>query len=74
MKSVLYLTARGAIGQSNINAQELRAFVVPSPPRSLQKTFARRVAEALDLEGQQSLASATVRTAFQSLLAGVFEG
>ncbi len=74
MKSVLYLTARGAIGQSNINAQELRAFVVPSPPRSLQKTFARRVDEALDLEGQQSLASSTARTAFQSLLAGMFQG
>ena len=74
MKSVLYLTARGAIGQSNINAQELRAFVVPSPPRSLQKTFARRVDEALDLEGRQSLASSTARTAFQSLLAGMFQG
>jgi len=72
MKSVLYSTARGAIGQSNINTQELRAFVVPCPPTSRQRTFARRTAEALDLEGQQSLASETARTVFQALLAGVF--
>jgi type I restriction enzyme S subunit len=72
MKSVLYSTARGAIGQSNINAQELRALAIPCPPTSLQQTFARRTAEALDLEGQQGLASETARTVFQALLAGVF--
>jgi type I restriction enzyme S subunit len=72
MKSVLYSTARGAIGQSNINAQELRALAIPCPPTSLQQTFARRTDEALDLEGQQGLASETARTVFQALLAGVF--
>ncbi len=72
MKSVLYSTARGAIGQSNINAQELRALAIPCPPTSLQQTFARRTAEALDLEQQQRRASETGQTTFQSLLAGVF--
>ena len=72
MKSVLYSTARGAIGQSNINAQELRALAIPCPPTSLQQAFAGRTAEALDLEQQQRRASETGQTAFQSLLAGVF--
>jgi len=72
MKSVLYSTARGAIGQSNINAKELRALRIPFPPTSLQKTFARRIAEALELEEWQGRASGMARTAFQSLLAGVF--
>jgi len=72
MKSVLYSTARGAIGQSNINAQELRALAIPCPPTSLQQTFARRTADALDLEQQQRRASETGQSTFQSLLAGVF--
>lgn len=39
MKSVLFKTARGAIGQSNINAKELKSFRVPLPPLPQQKRF-----------------------------------
>ena len=42
MKRVLFETARGAIGQANINAKELRAFSVPVPPLSLQTAFAEQ--------------------------------
>jgi type I restriction enzyme S subunit len=40
MKRVLFDTARGAIGQANINAKELRAFRIPVPPITLQAAFA----------------------------------
>jgi type I restriction enzyme S subunit len=43
MKRALFDTARGAIGQANINAKELRAFRVGSPPLDLQTTFAEQV-------------------------------
>ncbi len=54
MKRVLFQTARGAIGQANINAKELRVFPVATPPLPLQKTFAEQaqrleaLARALD--------------------------
>lgn len=40
MKKVLFNTARGAIGQSNINAKELRSFRLPLPTKELQDRFA----------------------------------
>jgi type I restriction enzyme S subunit len=43
MKARLFATARGAIGQSNINSKELRAFRVAKPPLEVQHTFAERV-------------------------------
>jgi hypothetical protein len=42
MKRVLFQTARGAIGQANINAKELRAFPVAAPPLPLQTAFAQQ--------------------------------
>ncbi|WP_225133116.1 restriction endonuclease subunit S [Bradyrhizobium yuanmingense] len=43
MKRVLFQAARGAIGQANINAKELKAFRVAIPPLDLQMNFAERV-------------------------------
>ena len=43
MKSVLRATARGAIGQANINTRELRAFAIYHPSSSAQKRFAEQV-------------------------------
>lgn len=43
MKQMLFDTARGAIGQANINAKELRAFRIGAPPLPLQTTFAAQV-------------------------------
>ena len=73
MKRVLFGTARGAIGQSNINAQELRALSIPVPPVARQRAFADRAVQALGLEGQQAVATAQANLGFQSMLAGVFE-
>ena len=42
MKRVLRATARGAIGQANINTNELRAFPLYVPPLTLQKEFVNR--------------------------------
>lgn len=42
MKRTLFQTARGAIGQANINAKELRAFPVAAPPLPLQTAFAEQ--------------------------------
>jgi type I restriction enzyme S subunit len=43
MKLVLRATARGAIGQANINTNELRAFPLYVPPLAVQKEFVNRV-------------------------------
>jgi type I restriction enzyme, S subunit len=42
MKRVLSATARGAIGQANINTTELRAMSVFKPPIELQREFRKR--------------------------------
>jgi type I restriction enzyme, S subunit len=42
MKRVLFDTARGAIGQANINAKELRSFRIAVPPLPLQTAFAQQ--------------------------------
>jgi restriction endonuclease S subunit len=41
MKRRLAEMARGAVGQANINAKELRSIKLPVPPLSLQKEFRR---------------------------------
>jgi len=41
MKRIIYSTARGAIGQANINATELRAFPILLPPLDQQEVFSQ---------------------------------
>lgn len=72
MKRVLFGTARGAIGQANINSKELKAFTVALPPLSLQETFAAKVDDVRSIQSQQSAASAKTQAAFDALLAGCF--
>jgi len=43
MKRVLRATARGAIGQANINTTELRSLPLYGPPLDLQKNFVARL-------------------------------
>ncbi len=43
MKRRLFDTARGAIGQANINAKELKSLPVPVPPLALQRLYAETV-------------------------------
>jgi type I restriction enzyme S subunit len=57
MKRRLFATARGAIGQANINMKELRAFSVPVPPITLQHEFRMRTAEIGRILSQQAAAA-----------------
>lgn len=72
MKRVLFDTARGAIGQSNINSKELKAFPLPVPPPALQDQFASRCADVSGLTFQHSAATAKAQATFDALLAQAF--
>jgi|SRR5882724_3317215 len=74
MKQRLMEMARGAIGQSNINAQELKAIPVPVPPFPLQRKFAQRVTEIRELEAGQAASRRRLEELFQSLLHRAFNG
>lgn len=52
MKKVLRKLAKGAVGQANINAQQMKSIEVPLPPLSLQRSFAEKVKA---IEHQKSL-------------------
>jgi type I restriction enzyme S subunit len=72
MKRVLFDTARGAIGQANINSRELRAFRIPLPALDVQVRFEARCRDVLALRAQQDQATARAEAAFQALLARAF--
>lgn len=72
MKKVLFETARGAIGQANINARELRAFKIPLPHLGIQNGFEKRCQDVAGLVSQQSTATAKAQATFDALLAQVF--
>lgn len=73
-KRRLFQMARGAVGQANINAQELRALALPKPPIELQREFAARVAEIRALEAAQAASRVRLDALFQSLLWRAFRG
>ncbi len=72
MKRVLFDTARGAIGQANINAKELKAFRLVVPPLDLQNQFERSCHDLKSIQTQQSTATAKGQAAFDALLARFF--
>lgn len=72
MKRVLFETARGAIGQANINSKELKAFKVALPPLALQQDFAGKVEQVRSIQSQQTTANAKVQTTFDTLLSQTF--
>lgn len=72
MKRVLFGTARGAIGQANINSKELKAFSVPLPPLDVQTRFEERCRSVLDIAAQQANALSKAEATFQAVLARVF--
>ena len=74
MKRVLFDTARGAIGQANINSKELRAFEVAEPPMKLQQAFEFRVRDMRSICRQQRAAASAATAMFQSSLARAFGG
>ncbi len=72
MKRVLFDTARGAIGQANINSKELTAFRIALPPLSLQKAFEQYVESVQSVRAQQASASAKAETNFDAMLSRAF--
>jgi type I restriction enzyme S subunit len=72
MKRVLFDTARGAIGQANINARELRGFQVPIPPLATQEEFERHCQNIAGLKDQQTVATSKANATFDVLLARTF--
>lgn len=75
MKRVLRSTARGAIGQANINSTELRAFAVYRPPLERQALFGKRwqairatLPSRADESDLDSLFSALLQRAFSGQL------
>ena len=74
MKRRLAEMARGAVGQANINSQELKSIPVPVPPLALQKEFARCVTEIRALEAEQATSRTRLDALFQSLLHRAFNG
>jgi len=73
MKRVLFDTARGAIGQSNINARELRAFQIIVPPIDQQHIFERHCRDILSIQSQQTAAIEKAQATFDALLAHAFK-
>lgn len=74
MKRRLAEMARGAVGQANINAQELKSILIPVPPLPLQQEFAGRVSEIRELESVQAQSRHRVDDLFQSMLHRAFGG
>ncbi len=72
MKRVLFDTARGAIGQANINSKELKAFSIAVPPLKLQQEYAARLEDIRSIQAQQAAATAAAQATFDALLARVF--
>ena len=68
MKARIFGMARGAIGQSNINAKELQAITVPLPPLDRQNKFAELVDAAKDRMTNAAEASELAGGLSQSLL------
>jgi type I restriction enzyme, S subunit len=73
MKQRLMNMARGAIGQSNINAQELQSILIPCPPIELQRKFARYMDEVSLFHKRQHHADIQYETLFNSLLSRAFK-
>jgi type I restriction enzyme, S subunit len=74
MKRVFLGTARGAIGQANINSRELKAFRVPLPELETQQRFEARARDTLAIVTQQASATSKAEAAFSALLARTFSG
>lgn len=72
MKRVLFDTARGAIGQANINSKELKAFPIGVPPINQQDVFELRCRDIFSIQSQQVAATAKAEASFAALLARVF--
>lgn len=74
MKRQLATIARGAIGQANINAKELKSIRLPVPPIELQQEFAECVRTITKLKEEQAKSGHRVNDLYQSMVHRAFEG
>ncbi len=74
MKRRLVEMARGAVGQANINAKELKSIRIPVPPLPLQQEFGERVIEIRGFEAKQAISRVRIDDLFQSMLYRAFSG
>jgi type I restriction enzyme, S subunit len=72
MKRRLFETARGAIGQANINSKELMAFALPVPPLPLQEEFAARIGALMRVQEQHAGAAHAEEWATASIQSRLF--
>jgi type I restriction enzyme, S subunit len=73
MRRALVVNAKHAINQSSINQTDVKGLQPVVPPVALQETFVAQVRALLGLAMRQRDGSALAESAFQSLLAGVFQ-
>jgi type I restriction enzyme, S subunit len=66
--------AKQTTNLASINMRQLRALTVPVPSLSLQRQFARRVAEIREIEDDQEASRQNLESFFQSMLHGAFNG
>lgn len=65
---------KSIIGMANINATEIQAMSIPQPPRSLQDTFALRVAAVEKLKATHRASLAELDALFAALQHRAFRG
>ena len=68
MKRRLFTMARGAIGQANINATELRSIQLPVPPLDLQRRYAETVQTARGVARVRESSASTTAALMASLM------
>ena len=72
VKCRLFAMARGAIGQANINARELKSILLPIPPVGLQRRYAETVEAARVLARVGDSSTGTAATLMASLTSELF--
>ncbi len=73
MKRRLFKAARGAIGQANINAKELRAFPIPVPSIDLQQRFIDQIRQVMQLREQHATALSIEDRITKAIQARIFD-
>ena len=68
MKRQLFAMARGAIGQANINAKEIKSLLLPLPPLEKQHEFAALVSRAYRTMDKAQTAAGTAAALSASLM------